>query len=91
MVGFTQTGKRILLTGVTPRAAGLYWMCDADSVSVMIVNVCWDGSALFAKELISGESYAEDEFRDFLWSEASERDAESMRMVHTQIKIRQPE
>lgn len=89
MVGFTQTGKRILLTGMTPRNNGLYWMCDADTVAVMIVNVSWDGSALFARELISGETFSEHEFNDFLWAEASERDAESMRQVHTQVKLRQ--
>jgi hypothetical protein len=91
MVGFTQTGKRILLTGLAPRSTGLYWMCDADTAAVTIVNVSWDGSALFARELVSGESFSESEFRDFLWAEASERDAESMRKFHTQIKLRQQE
>lgn len=91
MVGFTQTGKRVLLTGQVPRTTGLYWMCDTDTVAVMIVNVSWDGSGLFARELVSGETFSEREFGDFLWSEATERDAESMRLVHTQIKLQQQE
>lgn len=57
----------------------------------MIVNVCWDGSGLFARELVSGETFSESDFRDFLWSEASEKDAESMRQVHTQLKLQQSE
>jgi hypothetical protein len=91
MVGFTQTGKRVLLTGLVPRSTGLYWMCDTDTVAVMIVNVAWDGTSLFATELISGETFSESDFRDFLWAEASERDAESMRQVHTQLKLQRQE
>jgi hypothetical protein len=91
MVGFTQTGKRVLLTGVTPRSPGLYWVCDVDTVAVSIVNVSWDGTGLFARELVSGETIDESEFRDLLWAEASERDAEDMRQVHVQLKLQQQE
>jgi hypothetical protein len=87
MVGFTQTGKRVLMTGVTPRFMGLYWFCDCETVAVRIANIGWDGSSMFAKELISGEIIPEFEFCDYLWCEATESDAESMRRVHTALKI----
>lgn len=85
MVGYTQTGKRILLTGILPKRMGLYWFCDGDTVAARIANVGWDGMSFFAREVISGETIPEFEFCDYLWCEASERDAEDMRKFHTLV------